>query len=249
MKRKLTIDPTEWMGDLRICALDHIAELVLFKLRMIAIGSGGWLRVGQRDCTATFVADLCRLDEGVVARILNDLCGLELLERDGESGAYFDPEIRQASELSATRSRVAKAGGGNPKLRGSTISGDLFKQNTGDVISFEKSVASRNYNRSPDKKKKEPKKKNINNIYISGSKSAEDYYFQQGCIRLAKRDYQAWRAKFPEFSEDELDAELVARGKWLDTQDATAHRNWFISTERHLRNRHAAKVQRLGGVA
>lgn len=243
------------MSDLRIAYLDPLAQLLLIRMLMMAECAGGWLKVGEEICTPEKIAALSGLPIDTVQAHLPTLTRLALVGYDAATGVYFIPERVHKEKISETRRRVAKAGGGNPALRKGARPERLFKQKESNVISFEKAKGCESGGGAEQKKKKEPKKKKINNnIYTPefdlGDKPANPgnpLWFEHGCIKLRKNDYQRWAADFPCFTDDELHAILVNRADWLETQPESAKSRWFLSTRYDLQRRHALQKTKLFG--
>lgn len=258
MSRKVKIDCEEWMGDIRIKMLAPMAELLLFKLTMLAEPSEGWLMHNDLPLTLAELSSLTGVPSQDLEGLLVEL--KSLVEFDNERHAYFLPDRVKAADISRKRSAAAKKGGGNPKLQGeNACAEDLFKQNQDNVIRFKKSNGYGKGARGMLKKKKETKKKKYNNnIYTSeldlgDSPVAADnpLWFEHGCVRLTKRDYQRWHAELSCWTEEKLHEELVARANWLETRPADEQQRWFFTSLRALRKRHAAifsQVNNHGGV-
>lgn len=223
-------DPREWLGDMLIAKLEPMAELLLFRLEMVAVQAAGWLCAGTLPFTDAELAAIGRAPHEDFERLMQSLVAIGKVARDDARGAWYFPEIVKASELSAKRAEVARKGGGNPALkrrRTAVQEGgqrDLFKQNAGNVISAEKTKA---YD------KKSGGASGFNNIYINNNTKgdvvdlADRYYFALGCIRLNKKTYQAWEAKFPFV---DLDKFLSERAEWLENRPQSERENWFYST-------------------
>lgn len=64
-------------------------------------------------------------------------------------------------------------------------------------------------------------------------KPAPDYAFEGVVIKLTRRDYDRWKAGFPDV---DLPPYLTARDAWLSEQSAADRKNWFVSTATDLRN-------------
>ncbi len=230
-------DPREWLGDMLIAKLEPMAELLLFRLEMVAVQAAGWLCAGTLSFTDAELATLGRTPPEDFPRLMQSLVAIGKVAWDETRGAYYFPEIVKASELSAKRAEVARKGGGNPALkrrRQAVQEGgqrDLFKQNAGNVIPLENTKA---YGEKSDSA---PRIIYINNN--TSKNNSEEYYFAVGPIKLRKEGYLAWQEQFPFLN---LDEELASRGEWLLTQDLAAQRNWWISTQRHLIKRNRAKT-------
>lgn len=241
------IDAQKYLGDMLIAKLDPLAELLMLRLEMMAVQAMGWLCAGTLAFTDDELARMGRVPPEDFPRLMEQLIAIGKIARDETRGAYYFPELVKAKELSETRSRVARRGGGNPALkrRAQAVQNggqrDLFKQNAGNVIPIEKSNS---YGR------KRGAAPGINNIYnINKNNTGKDYYFAVGPIKLCKEKYLAWQEKFPFI---DLFAELSNRAEWLMTQPADRQTNWWISTEHDLRNRNARNAPdwaREGGAA
>lgn len=64
-------------------------------------------------------------------------------------------------------------------------------------------------------------------------KPAPDYAFEGVVIKLTHRDYDRWKAGFPDV---DLPPYLTARDAWLSEQTPADRKNWFVSTATDLRN-------------
>lgn len=64
-------------------------------------------------------------------------------------------------------------------------------------------------------------------------KPAPDYAFEGVVIKLTRRDYDRWKAGFPNV---DLPPYLTARDAWLSEQPVADRKNWFVSTATDLRN-------------
>lgn len=230
----LKIDAQRRLGDMLIAKLEPLADLLLFKLELIAVQAAGWLRAGTLAFTDDELARMARVPEADFARLIAQLVAIGKVAR-ADDGTWYMPELVKSAELSETRKVSGSLGGKASqqqvaKRRPPPRQYDLLEQNAKGDDNTNNSIA------YGGKTAAAPR---INNKYIYNKNKTggevvdirEGYYFAHGCIKLSKKHYREWEEKFPFV---DLDRFLAERAEWLNNQGAEARNNWFISTQRAL---------------
>ncbi len=225
-------------------SLSAMAQLFFIKLVVMANDGGGYIRVGT-VCVdierAAMALGVC----GDVGALAEEMIGMGLLA-DNDVG-WFVPEMKKAAELREKRrlagvkggyASVAKARGVRPAR---VVSSVCLSKAKNPIKSGDCNVAA-----------KSTKKYNNKYIYIFSEKvfigdrgqEANKPWMSFDNFTVFRRDYEALRRTFPEFSEDRLDELLHQHNGFLDNNPAYANDNWLAPLLSYLRKQHNALVAR-----
>lgn len=233
-------------ADLRFARAGWVAQMLLISIvtRIAARAAGFFRDESGVDLALDDLVVILGMPAGELRAALDTLEAHALIMRG--DGVWFIPELVRAAEISQKRRDAGRRGA--EKTNAQTRPPDLPRQNSGNVVSFDKSMA---YQKRGDgfakKEKRTKKEKNNKYIYISDQKiftgdrglDGNHPVFNGNSFTVFRREMDALQLVFPGFDDDRLWALLIGHDEFMAANPGISNDNWHIPLVSGLRKLHS----------